>query len=92
MSIDKERLREALASLPETHPLVVQLGEAKCGLHVIKQALAHQNMHIANIENKIIEEYDNKYSDKRAASVSIHWSHDSDRGAAEEGKKPYTQG
>ena len=71
MSIDKERLREALASLPETHPLVVQLGEAKCGLHIINQAVAHQNMHIEFLKSKIIEEYDSKYYQCRNASCLV---------------------
>lgn len=56
---DKTRLEEALKALPKDHPLITRLEEAKCGLHVINSALAHQNMHIDNLKSKIIEEYDN---------------------------------
>lgn len=52
------KLGEAVRVLTESHPLVARLEEAKCGLHVIGSALAHQNMHIDFLKSKIIEEYD----------------------------------
>lgn len=59
MIYDKSRLDEALKALPKDHPLAIRLEEAKCGLHVINMALAHQSMHIDTLKSKIIEEYDN---------------------------------
>ena len=68
---DRTRFEEALASLPQTHPLAVRFEEAKCGLHVINQALAHQNMHIEFLKSKIIEEYDRNNHQRGDASRLI---------------------
>ena len=51
----QEEFKNAERVLPKDHPLRIQLEEAKCGLHNMNMMIAHQNMRIANIMEKIME-------------------------------------
>lgn len=54
---DKKVLAEAVKALGNEHPLVIQLEEAKCGLHIIRHALSQQSFHIASIQGNIIDAF-----------------------------------